>query len=740
MADLATLNRKPAPPQPAASPFSALNPQQLAAVMHGDAPLLVLAGAGSGKTLTLAARVARLVLDGADPNRLLLLTFSRRAAQEMAQRAGRLLHQALGLRATQAAPVLPWAGTFHAIGARLLRAHAGAVGLDPHFSIIDRADAEDLLALLRQQHGLAATHKRFPLKATCLAIYSRTINRQVPLAQVLKDDFAWCADAHDALKALFRAYAAEKQNQHTLDYDDLLLAWHQLLASPVLAAHLGGRFDQVLVDEYQDTNRLQAGILQRLKPDGRGLTVVGDDAQSIYRFRAAEVGNILGFVQQFAAHGVAGLHGVGPLAAQVITLDQNYRSTQPILCASNAVIALAAERHAKTMWCNRPSAQRPLLVTVADELAQARWVADSALAQREEGLRLKQQAVLFRTGQHSAALELELARRNIPFVKFGGLKFLQAAHIKDLLAVLRWAQNPRSRLTGFRVALLVPGLGPASARRLLDTMAAAPDAAAALQAFVPPPAARLDWQALAALLAGLHGGAGAGAGAGAGDGDANHINQAGRASQKPGAWPDELAAVLAWYAPHLQRLYADDAAVRQLDLDQLLRLAADTPSRERFLTDLTLDPPEATSDESGPPHADEDYLILSTIHSAKGQEWNAVTILNVIDGCMPADLATGSAAAVAEERRLLYVAMTRAKQHLQLMVPLRFYVSQQTPLGDRHLYGGLSRFIPPAVAALFERVAAPGAGPACSSLHGLAPSAAGLLPATGPLHLGAAWD
>ena len=718
MADLATLHRKISSAGPVVGPFDALNPQQLAAVMHGDAPLLVLAGAGSGKTLTLAARVARLVLDGADPNRLLLLTFSRRAAQEMAQRAGRLLHQALGLRATQAAPVLPWAGTFHAIGARLLRDYAGVLGLPPDFSIIDRSDAEDLMALVRQAQGLAASGKRFPLKQTCLAIYSRTLNRQLPLAQVLQQDFAWCAEWHDALKALFRAYAAEKLGQHTLDFDDLLLAWHQMLADPALACHIGGRFDWLLVDEYQDTNRLQAGILSRLKPDGRGLTVVGDDAQSIYSFRAAEVGNILGFVQQFQA---GGADGAGRLAPQVITLDQNYRSTQPILDASNALIALAAERHAKTMWCDRPSALRPLLVTVADEMAQARWVADSVLTQREGGLRLKQQAVLFRTGQHSAALELELARRNIPFVKFGGLKFLEAAHIKDLLAVLRWAQNPRNRLTGFRVALLVPGMGPASARRLLDAMAAAPDPAAALQAFVSPPAARLEWQALATLLAGLQAGASA------------------EASHQPGAWPDELDDVLAWYAPHLQRLYADDAAVRQLDLDQLQRLAAGTASRERFLTDLTLDPPEATSDTSGPPHPDEDYLILSTLHSAKGQEWNAVTILNVIDGCMPADLATGSAAAVAEERRLLYVAMTRAKQHLQLMVPLGFHVSQQHRLGDRHLYGGLSRFIPPAVAGLFERVAATRAEAACSA-QTPAQFAAGLLSATGPLHLGTAWD
>ena len=681
MATVAALVPLDAPPCPAsaprADPFAQLNPQQRAAVQHGNSPLLVLAGAGSGKTLTLAARVARLVLDGADPQRLLLLTFSRRAAQEMVQRAGRLLHAALGLRATQAPPVLPWAGTFHAIGARLLRQYAAPIGLDPQFSILDRSDAEDLLGLLRQQLGLAATHKRFPLKATCLAIYSRTVNRQVPLQQVLVEDFPWCADGHDALKTLFRAYADEKLGQHALDYDDLLLAWHQMLEGAALCQHIAARFDHLLVDEYQDTNRLQASILQRLKPGGQGLTVVGDDAQAIYSFRAAEVGNILGFAQAYGA------------AASTITLERNYRSTQPILDASNAVIALAAQRHPKQLWTTRASSQRVLLVSVADEMDQARWVADQVLAQREGGLRLKQQAVLARTGHHTAALELELARRNIPFVKFGGLKFLEATHVKDVLSLLRWAQNPRHRLAGFRVAQLLPGMGPAQARRLVDVVGQATDAPAALQAFAPPPNARSEWQTLALLMASLH---------------ANTAAAAAGQSRSATGWPDELATALAWYAPHLQRLHTDTATVRQLDLDQLQHLAAGFASRERFLTDLTLDPPEATSDQSGPPHQDEDYLILSTIHAAKGQEWDAVTVLNVVDGCMPADLATGSAAAVAEERRLLYVAMTRARQHLALMVPLRFHVSQQHHAGDRHLYGGLSRFIPPAVAALFERV------------------------------------
>ncbi|WP_234413775.1 ATP-dependent helicase [Ideonella sp. A 288] len=683
-------------PAPAADPFSSLNAAQRQAVGHGHGPLLVIAGAGTGKTMTLAARVAQLVLDGADPQRLLLITFSRRAAHDMQRRAGRLLHQALGLRATQSPPVLPWAGTFHAIGARLLREYAAPLGLSPQFTVLDRADAEDLMGLARQAQGLAATTRRFPLKGTCLGIYSRCVNSQSPLDEVLRQQYPWCADWSRELQGLFRAYVADKLAQHCLDFDDLLLGWAGMLADPALAAHVGARFDHVLVDEYQDTNRVQAAILHALKPDGRGLTVVGDDAQSIYSFRAAEVRNILDFAGRFNP------------PARVVALEQNYRSTAPILAASNAVIALSAERHAKTLWSARESSARPRLVSVVDEMAQAAWVADEVLAQREEGVPLRQQAVLFRTGHHAAALELELVRRRIPFVKYGGLKFLEAAHVKDVLSVLRWAENPRSRLAGFRVSQLVPGMGPAAARRLLDAMDAAADPAAALQAFAPPAAAAADWSALTALMRTLTGAL--------------------------ALWPADLDAALGWYRPHLQRLHEDDAAVRQADLDQLLRLATGQSSRERFLTELTLDPPEATSDESGVPHRDEDYLILSTIHSAKGQEWSAVTVLNVIDGCLPADLSTGSAAEIEEERRLLYVAMTRAKHRLNLMVPQRFHVTQQRKLGDRHLYGGLSRFIPPAVAELFEAVgpAATRPGPAAADLPVPAFDLAG--------QLRAAWD
>ena len=652
--------------------FAGLNDAQRAAVEHGlegdprEAPaLLVLAGAGSGKTKTLAARVARLVLAGADPQRILLRTFSRRAAAEMTQRAGALLHQALGLPASTAVPVLPWAGTFHAIGARLLREHAAHIGLAPGFTIIDRGDAEDLLGQVRHELGFSATKTRFPMKGTCLAIYSRVVNSQAPLREVLDEHFPWCADAEGELRRLFGAYVDQKQKQQVLDYDDLLQYWSHLMTEPVLARHIGARFEHVLVDEYQDTNRLQAAILLALKPDGRGLTVVGDDAQAIYSFRAAEVRNILDFPNQFTP------------PARVLTLERNYRSTQPILDASNAVMDLAAERHAKRLWTDRASSHQPLLVTVEDESAQARWVADRVLEHREQGLRLKSQAVLFRTSHHSAALELELARRNIPFVKFGGLKFLEAAHIKDVLSVLRWAQNPRHRLAGFRVALLVAGIGPASAKRLLDAMEAATDPTAALAAFAPPPAARDDWHALRDLVLALR--------------------------EPAAAWPADIEHVQRWYQPQLERLH-DDARVRLADLAQLARIAAGYSNRERFLTELTLDPPQATSDESGPPLLDEDYLILSTIHSAKGQEWQSVHVLNVVDGCLPADMSTGSARQVEEERRLLYVAMTRARQHLHLLVPQRFYVTQQGAFGDRHLYGSLSRFIPPGVAGMFEAV------------------------------------
>jgi DNA helicase-2/ATP-dependent DNA helicase PcrA len=653
-----------------------LNPEQRRAVEHGvrqnvcapSTPLLVIAGAGSGKTNTLAHRVAHLIVNGADPRRIVLMTFSRRASGEMTRRVERICGQVLGPNAGIMTAALTWAGTFHGIGARLLRDYAEQIGLDPAFTIHDREDSADLINLIRHQLGLSKTESRFPAKSTCLAIYSRAVNAELPLGQVLGTFYPWCAGWEKQLRELFALYVEAKQTQNVLDYDDLLLYWAQTMSDPRLAEDIGGRFDHVLVDEYQDTNRLQASILLALKPGGRGLTVVGDDAQSIYSFRAATVRNILDFPNAFSP------------AADIITLDRNYRSTQPILAAANGVIGLAAERFTKNLWTERQAAERPQLVSVRDEADQASYIVERVLESREVGTSLKQQAVLFRTSHHSGPLEVELTRRNIPFVKFGGLKFLDSAHVKDMLAVLRFAQNPRDRVAGFRLMHLIPGVGPSSAQRVLDLMAGQANPLSALSDIPPPPRSGADWSAFVDTLQQLHNG-------GAG-------------------WPAEIEYARRWYEPHLERIH-EDAVLRQADLVQLERIAAGYPSRERFLTELTLDPPDATSDQAGVSLLDEDYLILSTIHSAKGQEWKSVFVLNVVDGCIPSDLGTGTTAEIEEERRLLYVAMTRARDSLHLVVPHRFFTHGQNAQGDRHVYASRTRFIPAALTQHFECVTWP---------------------------------
>lgn len=652
--------------------LQSLNDEQRRAVEHGIGgaplfpapPLLVIAGAGSGKTNTLAHRVANLLLNGADPRRILLVTFSRRAAAEMGQRVARICRKAMGEAGGILADAMNWAGTFHGIGARLIRDHAEHLGLDPQFTIHDREDSADLMNHVRHQRSLSSTEQRFPAKGTCLAIYSRCVNAEQPIGAVLGEVFPWCLKWEAELKGLFGAYVEAKQAQNVLDYDDLLLCWAQAMGDPDLAAAIGGLFDHVLVDEYQDTNRLQASILLALKPDGRGLTVVGDDAQAIYSFRAAEVRNILDFPKAFFP------------PAEVITLERNYRSTQPILAAANAVIGEAAERFTKTLWTERTSALLPQIVSVRDENDQARFIADTVLEGRERGMALKDQAVLFRTSHHSGPVEVELTRRNIPFRKFGGLKFLESAHVKDLLALLRLAENPRDRVAGFRVLQVLPGLGPTSAGRVLDVL----DRSGTLAAVPAPPRSGDDWHDFVRLLEALR--------------------------ERRSGWPAEMEAARLWYQPHLDRIH-EDATARQADLVQLEQIAAGYPSRTRFLTELTLDPPDATSDHAGPPHRDEDYLILSTIHSAKGQEWKSVFVLNAVDGCIPSDLATGTGREIDEERRLFYVALTRARDELRIMTPLRFYVHGQAARGDRNVFASRTRFIPAKALGLFERLSWP---------------------------------
>jgi DNA helicase-2/ATP-dependent DNA helicase PcrA len=678
--------------------LDALNPEQRAAATFGErdargrftcGPLLVIAGAGTGKTATLAHRVAHLVLEGIDPARILLLTFSRRAAQEMTRRAERLAARALAQRAGRAAgddaPALrlPWAGTFHAIGARILREHAAQVGLDARFGILDRGDAADLLDVVRHERGLSAKDRRFPRKETCLAIYSHRVNTGRPLEAVIREIHPWCAEWLDELAALCRAYVERKQADGVLDYDDLLLWWDAAMAEPALAAEVSARFDHVLVDEYQDTNALQARILRALRPDGRGVAVVGDDAQSIYAFRAADVGNILDFPAQFDP------------PARRVALQTNYRSVQPVLDAAGALIAEGRRQYPKTLRAVRHGGEKPALVTVADEREQVDWVVAQVLAQREAGVPMKRQAVLFRSSHHADLLEVELARRNIPYVKHGGLKFLESTHVKDLLAVLRWADNPRHGVAAFRALQLLPGMGPAGAKRALEHVAAGGGALASLAGFAPPAAARGHWTGFAALMAAL--------------------------ADPATPWIGQVEAVRDWYRPLLERRH-DDAAVRAADLDMLAVVAARSGARERFLTELALDPPSASGDLAGAPLKDEDWLVLSTVHSAKGQEWDAVYVIDVTDGNFPNEYHTGSEEGIDEERRLLYVAMTRARDTLHLIEPLRHAVVQQPRLGAAYVHAARSRFMTRAVLAHLRRLGPPPAPAPDAGAPGRAPA------------------
>ena len=643
-----------------------LNPAQRLAAEYGEradddgfhaGPLLVIAGAGTGKTMTLAHRVAHMIIEGVSPERILLLTFTRRASQEMTRRVESIVRASARDAMPLPAGGLPWSGTFHSIANRLLRRFARNLGLDPGFSVLDRGDAADMIDVVRHEQKLTRTSRRFPKKDTCLAIYSRCVNTQRPLADTLDKTYPWCADWADELAELFRHYVLRKQQCQSLDYDDLLLYWSHLVAEPEFAEEIGSWFDHVLVDEYQDTNLVQAQILNALKPDGSGVTVVGDDAQSIYSFRAADVENILGFPDQYMP------------SAKVITLEQNYRSTQPLLDSANCLIAESERQYRKNLFSERRDGGKPRYITVEDGDAEAEYVVTSILANRELGMALKDQAVLFRGAHHSDRLELELVRRNIPYVKFGGLKFLEAAHVKDLLSVLKWAENPRNEVAAFRVLKLLPGMGPANAARCFERLAVNEHCISALEEFRAPAAAAGEWPAFCSLMVSL-GGA--------------EIGDRG--------WQSQVSEVRRWYQPYLERIY-DGIDTREADLEQLEQISGRYPTRERFLTELTLDPPSAAGDLAGDPLLDEDYLILSTVHSAKGQEWESVFVLNVTDGNFPSEFATGKPEMIEEERRLLYVAMTRAKQSLSLLSPLRFHVTQQRRDGDRHVYGARSRFM-----------------------------------------------
>lgn len=610
-----------------AAPALELNAAQRAAVEHDPAggPLLVIAGAGSGKTRTLVFRVARLVEQGVDPHAVLLLTFTRKAATEMLRRAAGLLDG----RCEQVA-----GGTFHSFANLTLRRYGAALGLASSFTILDRGDSEDAIGLLRARLGLDKKDRRFPRKQIIGELFSAVVNRHRPLGVLLEEAYAHLAEHGDELHALQAAYATYKAERQVLDYDDLLVKLHALLAGhPDTRAQLARRYRYVMVDEYQDTNPLQAQIVQLLAGEHGNVMAVGDDAQSIYAFRGADFRNIMQFPELFPG-------------TRVITLEQNYRSTQPILDVANAVMDQARERYTKVLFTTQPEGSPPLLIAAENENFQSRFVCQRILELREEGVPLSEIAVLFRSSFHSFDLELELSRADLPFVKRGGFKFIETAHVKDALAHLRVLENPRDAVSWHRLLLLLEGIGPKTADELASHLIGAADVPAALEAV----GGRSYSTALRAL-GGLF----------------RRIGESGRRPE------EQLAEVLRYYEPVLKRVHPDDHPKRQRDLEHFLSIAARYRTLEALLTDMALEPPSDSVGDVLASDEDEGLLCLSTIHSAKGLEWHTVFVIWLVDGKFPSAYSLHGDDELEEERRLLYVAVTRAKCNLYLTYPINMY-------------------------------------------------------------------
>jgi DNA helicase II / ATP-dependent DNA helicase PcrA len=696
-----------------------LNEQQRRAATHDAGPLLVLAGAGTGKTRTLVARAAWLRdKQGVAANRILLLTFTRRAAGDMLARAasggpggssgsggpgGSSGSGGPGGSSGSGGPGGSsgsgadgpggriCGGTFHAIAHKIIRQHAEAFSLPPQFTILDQADATEILDVLRPDHGLGEAGQRSPRAATCADIYTRCVNTGRPVSEVAAASFPWCVPFTAELSSLFRGYTARKRDRHLLDFDDLLLLWQAALADPAAGPVLRGMFDAVLVDEYQDVNTVQASIVRLLQPDGKQLTCVGDDAQAIYGFRGADPAHL----RQLAADYPD---------LEIVRLHRNYRSRQGVLDLAN-LIRPSAPGLDLTLTGDRGAGVPPLLVRCHDEATQAREICARILEAVEDGAELRDQAVLVRAGHHSDILEIELSARKIPYVKFGGLRFTDTAHVRDFLAAARILANPADDLAWFRLLRLHDGIGPGHARRILAVVASGQE--------VPPQ----DWpqavqsapaRSRAALTATL--------------------GQLAAAAADPAAAQAE--AVVTILDPLVRARYPD-ATARLADLRRLADAAAGQPSLHDALAELTLDPPVSSSDLAGPPRLDEDYLTISTIHAAKGLEWPIVHVPHLVDGALPSDMALGDPGGLAEEHRLFYVALTRARDHLYLYAPLRLHLHRRGR-DDRHGYGQLTRFLDRDALA------------ACDSATAAAP--APVLPVVGPIRvqidaaLGSLWD
>ena len=619
------LKRAEAPVKPLSRDYAQeLNPQQLAAVEVVDGPALVIAGAGSGKTRILVYRVARLIDMGVDPASILLLTFTRKAAQEMLGRVGLLI-------GPQSDRVM--GGTFHSVANVLLRRYGRTIGLEPGFTILDRGDSEDLVNLVRAQTGLTETGKRFPRKKTIADLFSKCANTMQPLEDVLLTEYSHFGEYLGELTKLQEAYESTKRQRQLVDYDDLLTRLRELLTVDEQARQtISAIYRYMLVDEYQDTNRLQADVVRKLAATHENVMVVGDDSQSIYSFRGASFRNIMEFPALFPG-------------TRMFKLEENYRSTQSILALANDILKGATEKYSKTLFTQKGQGERPALVEVIGENSQSRFVAQKILELREEGVPLDEMAVLFRSSFHAFDLEIELTKRDVPFVKRGGFKFLETAHVKDLLAHLRIVHNPLDTVSWNRSLLLVDGVGQKRSRDLLTQLVGSEAPYEVLRQGGGRSA--LGLRNLAAALESV-------------------------GNVEDGSPADQVNRLLEYYYPILKEQY-DDYPKRIRDLEHLMVMAERYGALEEFLADVTLEPPNESVTGIEAQDRDDERLVLSTIHSAKGLEWRCVFVIWLVDGRFPSSYSFLTEEELEEERRLLYVAVTRAKQFLYLTFPVQVY-------------------------------------------------------------------
>lgn len=608
-------------------PYEAqLNASQLEAVMATEGPMLVIAGAGSGKTRTLTYRVARLVEGGVAPSSILLLTFTRKAAQQMLQRATRLLDR----RCENVS-----GGTFHSFGNLILRKYAAALGISYNFAIFDRFDAEALISLLRKELSTATKSRSLPRKHTLANIFSRAVNKMIPIDDVVYDDYPHLLEELESINDIFHSYKRYKSENNFFDFDDLLIYLLQLLKDhPDIRNRISSSYRYVMVDEYQDTNKIQAEILYLLTGDNNNIMVVGDDSQSIYAFRGANFRNIMKFPEMFPD-------------TRIIALEENYRSVQPILNLTNIIIEQAKEKYSKNLFTRKSGGSVPVLVEAQDENDQSLFIVDKIQQLGRQGIALNQIAVLFRAGYHSFDLEIELSRSQLPFIKVGGFKFVESAHIKDVLAHLRVISSPRDRISWYRILLLLEKIGPVSAQKIYNAITDEAVGYAGLLTSKAKTVAGAGLKRLKDLFASI-------------DTHSMPLEKIGE-------------AIIEYYLPILKDRY-DDHPKRAKDLEQLIAIMERYRNLEQFLTDMTLEPPNtAMGDTFTAETPAEDRLVLSTIHSAKGLEWHTVFIIWTLDGRFPSPHALYKEEDLEEELRLMYVAATRARENLYFTYPNRVY-------------------------------------------------------------------